>query len=385
MSTLHFSRNVVSRSIGSGIWSDDGDYGDDDSLVVDLVDGDAANLTPTPREPCSPTTRCGKPISALLPTCGGGGSSISSETAAQHEHCHDGGDSVSSFDAIWSDERVQAVAQLWGFNAAKTADLFDMRERLRGVLPPTSRLNDPGVIVRFLRPRQKAGQNDYCFQKIVKCLKWRAAHNMDDLLVHYQPSPDFMAGHYPCAVLVGCDHEGDPVALLRPGSGNSHGLIRHYGAEECAKYLRWLQEQVCFGEWRQEWEETHQRPIKQLLHVEDFLNVYVHQKGVSLWLDQCKINAMYYPEVFRRSVLVGIPSVLVRVYDAAKYMFKKEDRDKLLMTGPSMYRETLAQLVDFRILPVEMVEEGKGRPMINFPYGFKCPDQLSMDYPIKIK
>ena len=368
MSTLKFSGNVVSRSIGSGIWSDDGD--DDDSLVVDSVDGDAANLTPTPREPSSPTKKCSN-----KPTI--------SAAAQPTKQRHDDSDS-DSFDTIWSDERVQAVAQLWGFDAAKTADLFDMRERLRGgVMPPTSRLNDPGVIVRFLRPRQKAGQNDYCFQKIVKCLKWRAEHNMDDLLDHFQPSPDFMAGHYPCAVLTGCDHEGDPVVLLRPGAGNSHGLIRHYGAKECAKYLRWLQEQVCFGEWRQEWEETHQRPIKQLLHVEDFLNVYVHQKGISMWLDQCKINTLYYPEVFKRSVLVGVPSVLVRVYDAVKYMFKKEDREKLRMTGPSTYRETLAQLVDFRILPAEMVEEGQGRPMIHFPYGFKCPDQLSMYDPIK--
>ena len=378
MSRLELSRNVVSRSLGSGIWSDD----DDDRLIFDSLDGgdDSANLTPTPREP-SPI-RSKKEGLALVPTCGiiDSADPQRHDSAQQQSSSSTGGD---SFDEIWSDERLNAVAQLWDFDAAKTADLFDMRERLRAVLPPTSRLNDPAVIVRFLRPRQKAGQNDYCFQKIVKCLKWRAQHDMDDLLTNFQPLPDFMAGHYPGAVLVGCDHEGDPVSLLRPGAGNSHGLIRQYGVEECTKYLRWLQEQLCFGEWRKEWEETHQRPIKRILHLEDFLNVYVHQKGISLWLEQCKINAMYYPEVIKRAALLGVPSVLVRVYAAVKYMFKKEDRDKVVITSPAMYRESLAQFVDFSMLPAEMVEEGKGRAMINFPYGFKCPDQNSMYDPIK--
>lgn len=194
----------------------------------------------------------------------------------------------------WCDERVYATAQLWGFDEAKTADLLDMRERLRDVNHPF--INRPEVVVKFMRPTKHAGQNDYCEKKIRKTLQWRKDNGIDDLLdpSRYHPQKEFMEGFYPGAVLHGCDPEGDPVYLMRPGVGNSHGLIEHYGVEECRKYLRWLQEQLNFGKWREDFERAHGRPIKRCLHIEDLKNVYVHKKGLQLWLDTTKEAAMHY-------------------------------------------------------------------------------------------
>jgi len=231
-----------------------------------------------------------------------------------------------------------------------------------------------------LRPTQRAGQNDYCEQKIRKTIQWRLDHRIDDLLDPqlYQPPAEFMLGYLPAAVLEGCDKEGDPVFVMRPGRSNTKPLIQKYGMEACGEIMRWVQEMIAFGPWRDEWQRQHGRPIQRLLHIEDVLNLnkIFHKKGFQLWVENCKNAAMHYPETFKRSVFVGTPPIVVKLYHAVKYMFKKEDREKCVFASPARYTESMAEHVDLELLPSTWDKGGRGRAVDGFPYGFDGGEDL---------
>jgi len=285
-STMKLSRNVLSRSMGSGRWdATDGRCSFDN-------DEDWCS-TPPAREPDDDLSS--SLLSSCCPTTSKSTTnSKCSDSTHQQQQQHHLQPLLNRDGDPWSDARVYATAHLWNLSEAKTADLLDMRERLQDVDHP--RINRPEVVVKFMRPTKPAGQNDYCEKKIRKTLQWRKENGIDDLLdpTKYMPQKEFMEGFYPGAVLQGCDREGDPVFLMRPGVGNSLGLMQEFGVEESRKCLRWLREQVEFGPWREEFEREHGRPIKRLLHIEDAKDVFVHKKGVQLWLDICKEGTTHY-------------------------------------------------------------------------------------------
>jgi len=94
-----------------------------------------------------------------------------------------------------------------------------------------------------------------------------------------------------------------------------------------------------------------------------------------LLLDAPTLTAVYVrllltAETFKRSILAGAPSVVVRIYDALKYCFKKEDREKCVLCSPKKYHEVLSDNADLTVFPSVMVEGGKGTGRKGFPLGF---------------
>jgi hypothetical protein len=201
----------------------------------------------------------------------------------------------------WSSESVDRTVEIWGLSYSERRNLIDLGHRLQDLRDNSK--NNPADVVRFLLAN--SGDLTCAERKFRDMILWRKQNNVDYILLSYHP-PKQLVDHYPGAVLRGMDNAGDPIFLSRLGVTDAAGMLQRFGRREMINHAIWLWELLCTGLWMQEYQNVHNKPVKQALVLEDvheiqLLQIVCNRPLLSLYAEIMRLDQDNYPEAAKKS------------------------------------------------------------------------------------
>lgn len=271
-------------------------------------------------------------------------------------------------DNSWSQENVKATLDHWELTDAERKNFSDLRDRLKDV---KHWKNCPDTLVRFQRARPgDVAAAETLFRDMVR---WRLDNKADTILEDYKP-PRLLMDYYPGAVLKGLDKDGDPVFVGRLGVTDGVGLLEKYGEEEMIRHAIWIRELASRGEWLNQFEREHGRPIKRITLIEDLEGLsrrVLSSRMLSFYGKIMRLDQDNYCESCKKLIIVRAPTVFRMAWSLAKHFFDTGVVAKMVFSGSSNYLQVLDQYVDRKILPSAMCPEGQGEVIEGMPDRFE--------------
>ena len=279
---------------------------------------------------------------------------------------------IESTPSTWDEASIMRTSALWGLTTRDLTNLIELGNRLQDIGGHSK--NNPADVVRFL----VASSSDVnsAETKFRKMVSWRKQHDVDQILLNYHP-PKELVDHYPGAVLAGLDNEGDPIFLSRLGVTDAAGMLQRYGHNEMINHAIWLRELLCTGQWMQEYEKIHKRPVKRALVIEDvhgiqLLQIACNRPLLSLYADIMRLDQDNFPEAAKKIIIIRAPALFHIIWNVVQHFFDANVREKMIFTTRNNYIEILSQHLDISVLPSCIIPEfGKGCALEGMPSNFE--------------
>lgn len=262
---------------------------------------------------------------------------------------------------LWSDERFNAMAELWELDEKDRKKLRELQERLRDVHHPK---NDPYVVVRFYKEyKGKIPKVEKTFRQMIK---WRETEGMETFLEDYG-EPDPALYQWPTGILNTTCREGDPIFIDRWGATDFSGLVKKLGSEETSKYNSTFMREV--WEDRDFWkpyETKAGRRVRQLTVIGDCKDLsfdLVRPATLGIFRTMARIGQDYYPGWTKRIIMLRAPKIYSYIFPMVKPFLDKNVQDMVVVTSESDYLEKVSKYIRLEDLPPCMSPTGKARGM----------------------
>jgi CRAL/TRIO domain len=272
----------------------------------------------------------------------------------------------------WSDETVNRIVELWELSTDARTKFIELGHQLKDVGNHSK--NNPADVVRFFIAN--SGDINRAERQFRNMVLWRKQHDVDQILQNYTPPKD-LVNYFPGAVLQGLDKDGDPIFLSRVGVTDAAGMLQRYGHEEMIKHAIWLRELLCTGQWMQQYEKVHNKPVKRAIVIEDVHEIQLfpivsNRPLLSLYAEIMRLDQDNYPEAAKKIFIIRAPVLFRLVWNIVQHFFDTNVREKMVFTGRSNFIEVLSQHIDIAVLPSCVVPEiGKGSPLEGMPPNFE--------------
>jgi len=168
---------------------------------------------------------------------------------AQHHSSH----IAESHDERWSPANMEECVRVWNLTEEQREQLQSLGHALRDM---DHYKNTPHELTRYLKGPKGLDHAESMFRA---CIDWRKSTcveaddigvtNVDDFLDTYQPPQSFY-DHAPSALLLGTDHENDPIYVERAGDMDGYGFCQRYPQDTLLKDVVWRRELTAHGAWQ---------------------------------------------------------------------------------------------------------------------------------------
>jgi CRAL/TRIO domain len=271
----------------------------------------------------------------------------------------------------WNEACVQQTAILWELSAKEQSNLIDLGQRLQDIVYYK---NTPAEVVRFLLARP--GDVDAAETMFRTMVAWRMKAKMDTILQDYHP-PKELNDCYPGAILQGQDKEGDPVFLARAGVTDGAAMLRRFGRHDMIQHAIWTRELACYGEWVQDYEKSHHRPVKRMTVIEDayglpLLKTMANRELLTVFGEVMRLQQENYPETAKKLIVIRAPALFAILWNILQHFFDPRVRSKIVICGITDYKQVLSEYLDLEILPDCIVPGiGNGKAVEGMPSNFE--------------
>ena len=262
---------------------------------------------------------------------------------------------------------MQLVVSNWKLSEKQRDTLVALGERLKDI---HHEKNQPDQVIRFILARPRS--IDAAEKMFRNMIQWRLDNKVDTILQDYTP-PRLIREYMPGAVIEGYDKDGDPIYVERIGSADSPEMVRRFGEEHLVKHAIWIRELASKGDWVKDYERTQQRPVRQLLIIEDLkgLNTgHLDRHLLKAFEQITRLDQDNYPEFAKKICNVNAPFVLRVAWSLVKHFFDHNVAEKMVFASHNHTVDVLSKYIDdLSILPKEVVPMGTGKavPGLN-PY-----------------
>lgn len=262
----------------------------------------------------------------------------------------------------WSDKHLQRVNEMWELTQEEQDRLLDLKQCIADI---DYWKNDPYEVVRFLKEVQC---NVTKAERLFRAdHKWRTENKIDALLDAYQPPP--ISKYFPIATLKGCDVDGDPIHVQRPGAADVWGLFQRLGEEETYNLAVYYREMDLRGPWHQKYEQEHGRPVKYftvILDLEGLSKDHAKTSMIPLTKRVLEMAQQRYPSIAKRVIVLRAPRIFRYMWAVAQHFIQDNVKELIVFTNPDNYLEVLDKYVDRSVLPPCICEGGQGEATIGF-------------------
>lgn len=266
----------------------------------------------------------------------------------------------------WSN--VEYFILYWNLTDKQQEVFLELRDRIADICHP---INRPNMVIRFLRARKfHLAKSEKMFRNSVQ---WRIDSKIDTIMVDYQP-PQEIIDLYPGAILKGCDRDGDPIFVGRPGLTDLPGLIDKYGFDEMLLWEKYWRESVASGSWVADWEKKAGRPphlANVVIDLRGMNRSMMSAKVIQLQRTAASVSQDNYPETTKRIIILGAPAFFMFIWSIAKNMFDPGVLAKVIICGSDEFLDVLGQHMDLDVLPPCINPSGHGEAVDSMPPNFE--------------
>lgn len=274
--------------------------------------------------------------------------------------------------AAWSDENFSRMAELWELSSQDQAGMRELQHRIQDV---HYWHNDPYVVVTlYVFAKGDVSAAEAKFRSVVD---WRLTGEMDTYLDRYEGHPRF--DFYPCAILEGTDHDGDPICLERFGRTNIYDFWKELGTDGVVDAMLQNREKMFSrppsgGGWQQDYyEKVHGRRVTKYTMIKDLKGLnwtqHIRRDLVPLVQVSSRVIQDNYIGGEKRIILLRAPYIFRTAWSLIKTFFDAEVQKKIIVTGEKDYLDVLDKYMDRSVLPSVICPEfGKGGAMPGFEH-----------------
>lgn len=262
----------------------------------------------------------------------------------------------------WNYQHLHKVTEMWELTGEKQDKLLDLKHRIADI---DYWKNDPYQVIRFLKEVQyNATKAEELFRADHK---WRTENDIDSLLDTYHPP--LITKYFPIATLKGCDLEGDPIHVQRPGAADVWGIFQRLGEDETYNLAVYYRDMDLRGPWHQKYEEEHGHPVKHftvILDLEGLSKDHARASMIPLTKRVLEMAQQRYPSIAKRIIVLRAPRIFRLMWAVAQNFVQDNVKDLIVFTNPDNYLEVLDKYVDRSVLPPCLCEGGRGEATIGF-------------------
>ena len=240
--------------------------------------------------------------------------------------------------------------RLGGLSEHQAQLLRQMRERV-----PSDRSHATDAdLLRFLRARKF--HLDAAHEMLEACHRWRAEHDVDDILNQPRPLDRELEGVVQFAYH-GEDKELRPLYIERTGMIDVHALVAFPADEMDRRHIYHMEHLVRLTE---ESSARHGQPIEAISVIMDMKGIgFQHRECLSIMKRVARMDADNYPERMGRSYIINAPWIFHSLWRVARLFLDPDTLNKFVILDASQL-DKLLDYIDADQLPEEYGGTVKG-------------------------